>query len=960
MRNKLTIGIEATANRALSETHKVTKAQDRLSESVQKSKLKLREANKDIANVRSLETLNTNLGFTRGELEKTKLQLQEFSDKQKHKVGLNNRETASLQKHTQTIQELQSKQSKGIDLTEAQQRRLINSRAEYDRLTKKKNSYYQLTKREQKEVEKLKGKLDKLNRTERDQTKALGEVSKKLKVAGLDTNNLAKSRDIANRRAQKTAQLLERENRLLERQNKLQARRREAFSQIGESSKTGLQVGGAAVVAAGVASSKLAIDNEANFVDVAKTLNFTKTEQEIKEESRTGVKLQSYQTQDAQLLRLELNKIAQNMAGVNEADVMAIAAGGANGGIAKEDLAQYTRDTIMTATAWDMTAEEAAQKGMAIRNSFGYKDDDSTPNVDEARQSFMRMSNMINDVANNNGGVSGRDMLGVMSRSGALLTNSGFTEAGALGLAGSLLSKGSTEEEAATATKNISKALTAGFSATDAQKDVYQMIGLDADAVAESMQTDATGTLVEVLEGLKELDLHEQSAAIGELFGQEAAPHVQKLIKDTQILRKIQSDAANASNESVKSEYESIASTNKSKVEETTQSLSRLGIAIGDKLLPIAMPLVEGVGDIASELADFVNESDAAGTAIAGMVGAVGLLGAGFAAYKAFQGVKFARNLAGIASETVALRSANSATDKLTRSLNGYSNAANRTARSRRGEPAYRRQRSSGRSQRRTSRRSGRLSRLTDLIADFGVNDVADIDRGTRRRRGRKRGLIASGVGLLGLGASMPSFAGGLSSASDAIDSAADVAGAASDLAGGLHLEKLAPVAKAIKPLSIGLDAVSMVNAVSSGDTRAAFETGGGILGGMGGAAAGAALGTMIFPVVGTAIGGVIGGVLGDELGGGLGGMVANWFAPDIEDKTQAVAKAQSKEAKARQTPNVTFAPQITVEGGTTSKEDAQIMMQQMQQQLQQFAAEHGLTTKDDSLYQDLNHSLVS
>jgi TP901 family phage tail tape measure protein len=99
------------------------------------------------------------------------------------------------------------------------------------------------------------------------------------------------------------------------------------------------------------------VNNEANFVDVAKTLDFAG----------------GNRGQEAEAMRNQLNRLAVEMAGVNEADVMRIAAGGATGGIAKEDLLAYTKDTIMTATAWDMDAESAAENGMALRNSLGYK-----------------------------------------------------------------------------------------------------------------------------------------------------------------------------------------------------------------------------------------------------------------------------------------------------------------------------------------------------------------------------------------------------------------------------------------------------------------------------------------------------------------------------------------------------------------------------------------------------------
>ncbi|POC06845.1 phage tail tape measure protein, partial [Vibrio vulnificus] len=193
--------------------------------------------------------------------------------------------------------------------------------------------------------------------------------------------------DIANRRAEKSAQLLERENRLLARSNQLQQRKKEALASMPSASTAAV-----GITAAGVLAGRESMHNEASFVDVAKTLDFGD---------------QGYRSEDAQKLRRELNNIAVEMAGVNDTDVMKIAAGGANGGIAKEDLAAYTRDTIMTATAWDMTADESAQKGMALRNSLGYEQGEA------GQKQFMRMANMINDVANQNGGVSGNDLLGV-------------------------------------------------------------------------------------------------------------------------------------------------------------------------------------------------------------------------------------------------------------------------------------------------------------------------------------------------------------------------------------------------------------------------------------------------------------------------------------------------------------------------------------------------------------------
>nr|WP_275658860.1 phage tail tape measure protein [Vibrio brasiliensis] len=651
---------------------------------------------------------------------------------------------------------------------------------------------------------------------------------------------------------------------------------------------------GAGIGAGALLAGRQAVNNEANFVDVAKTLDFAG--------GNTG--------KEAQAMRNQLNQLAVQMAGVNEADVMRIAAGGATGGIAKEDLLAYTRDTIMTATAWDMSAEAAAEKGMALRNSLGYQEGEA------GRQQFLVMSNMINDVANKNGGVKARDLLGVMSRTGALMTNSGFSEQGALGLAGALLSKGASEEEAATASKNIASRLTAGFSATGAQQEIFAMLGTDALSVADGMQTDAMGTLMDVLNGISGLDATEQAAAIKELFGDEAAAHVQKLIKDTTKLKKIQSDAQKASMSSVEDEYNGIAATNKAKLEEAGQALNHLGIAIGDKLLPVIDPVVGLVADGAMAAAEFINQG---GIAVDVLLGLGAAAATGFAAYKAYQGFKAVRNLAGIAKESMALASASRATEKHTQALERQARASDRAARA--------------------TRRGGVSS------GSLGASG------GRRRRRRGKAGLIA---GALGLGASMfamPSFAAG------DVGMAADAVGAASDMADGIPLDKAAKMAKFIKPLALGIDAVSIGSSLMSGDTDAALETGGGVLGGIGGAALGATIGTMILPGIGTAIGGALGGIGGDAGGEWIASKVMGWFSSDtLPDKSKEIQAAQIKEAQAKQMPPLTFSPQIQISDVSDPKEAAALAMDQMQDLFRQFLQENGMDAGE--LTQDINHSL--
>ena len=950
MKKNISLGITADATGAVAEINKVSKAQGILEDATKAQAKALRETKKGISDVRSYDTLKTSLGFTRGEIEQTNTRLETLAKKQKQHVGLTEAETVSLKQHQNTQKSLNEKIAKNITLTVTEQNRLIKSTSEVERLTKKKTAYVKLTKKEQTEVEKLTVKLSSLNAKEKAQVRTLDELNGKLKKAGLNTNSLSMARSVANRRAEKAAQLLERENRLLARSAALQDRKRQALD-----SMPSAQMVGAGVLATAGFSARQSMNNEANFVDVAKNVEF-------KDDT------------DKAAFRRELNTLAVEMAGVSDADVMKIAAGGANGGIGRDKLGQYTEDTIKTATAWDMTAEEAASKGMALRNSMGYKDDPTTEG-DEGRDQFLIMSNMINDVANKNGGVSGKDLLGVMSRRGAQLTNAGFTEQGALALSGALLSKGAAEEEAATATAGITRALVAGENATGSQKEVYEKLGMDSESVAEGMQTDAMGTLTGVLDAINDLDAVEQSSTISKLFGEEAAPHVQKILKDTQTLKKIQGDALAAEKDyqkaktdpnavdSITAEYNNIASTNKAKFEETGKALNNLAIALGDRLMPMLDPVLGVTTDIAMGLADFVNDGGAAVDILLGIGAAVLTVGA---ANTAIKGMKAVKNIVGIGKETLALNAAAKATEKHTKALERQAAASERAARNGGARDSARRDSGRSRKPSRSRRRGGKLAalsgvgtnvlnRLSTIQSSESFQRVQSSTLETRAGSRRKKGMLGMGVGALSLLAA-PAFAGGVESVGgDALATAADTAGAAGDITGGLgKASKLANAAKFIRPLSLGLDALSLGSQVANGDAKGVAQTGGGILGGMGGAALGATIGSFILPGIGTAVGGAIGGMVGDGIGANIGESIFNWFSSDeLPDKTEEIKKVQEKQAIAKQAAPTTFAPVLTVEGTSDPQETAALTIDAMRAMFEQWQREQAA-----DIDQDIAHSL--
>ena len=103
-----------------------------------------------------------------------------------------------------------------------------------------------------------------------------------------------------------------------------------------------------------------------------------------------------------------------------------------------------------------------------------------------------------------------------MIKAAPRLSNSGFTEQEALSLANSLLLAGANKDDAARSAEDIASALNLVL-ASDDQGAAFGM-GMDATSVSTAM-TDAMGTLVKVLEGIKGLNKQDQFATVKTLFG---------------------------------------------------------------------------------------------------------------------------------------------------------------------------------------------------------------------------------------------------------------------------------------------------------------------------------------------------------------------------------------------------------------------------------------------------------
>src|SRR5690606_23964709 len=142
----------------------------------------------------------------------------------------------------------------------------------------------------------------------------------------------------------------------------------------------------------------------------------------------------------------------------------------------------------------------------------------------------------------------------------------------------------SSVEVAGTGFKNFLDALTAGEAATRTQTEIFDKIGIDAVELAEKMQTDAKGAIMDVLEALAKLDQAQQSAAARQLFGKESLESIGPLLNNLDILREnfaLVADEA-AFTGSMLKEYEDQVATTAKQWQLVQNNVKHLGRQLGE------------------------------------------------------------------------------------------------------------------------------------------------------------------------------------------------------------------------------------------------------------------------------------------------------------------------------------------------------------------------------------------
>lgn len=328
----------------------------------------------------------------------------------------------------------------------------------------------------------------------------------------------------------------------------------------GKAAKAMATATSAAITAITVDAAKKAIEFESTMADVAKVVDGLR--------DQNGAFTKSYYEMSDALLNMSKNipmtadALGQIMASAGQA------------GIASEDLAKFTETAAKMGVAFDTTAEQAGEWMATWRTALNL-----------SQTQVAALGDQLNYLGNTTS-ENALKLSEVVTRVGALGQTAGLSAGEVAALAASM--PGVTAEISATGIKSMMIAMTAGASATSKQAAVLQQLGFTVSDMANRMQTDAKGAIIDLLGAIKQLPAAEQTAALSQYFGKESVSSIAPLLKNLGYLQQQFAKVGDASaySGSMEAEYAVRADTTANKLQLMQNKLAVLQVQIGNKILP--------------------------------------------------------------------------------------------------------------------------------------------------------------------------------------------------------------------------------------------------------------------------------------------------------------------------------------------------------------------------------------
>ena len=298
-----------------------------------------------------------------------------------------------------------------------------------------------------------------------------------------------------------------------------------------------------------------------------------------------------------------------------------IAAAAGQAGIARQEITAFASDAAKMGIAFDTTADQAGSWMATWRESFHMAQDE-----------VIELADQINYLSNNSNATAA-DISDIVNRIGSLSEMAGLSVAQAAALGDVLLAGGTGAEISATAIKKLANTMTAGNAATKKQKEALASLGISATDLAERMQVDAQGAIMDLLGAINQLPAADRLPVLKNYFGEEASAAIGKLAQNTEGLQKAFDMVGNSAlyAGSMEGEFAARSDTTENKIQLAKNSLQRLSITIGDMFLPYIGQAADAAAKFLNKLTEFQPQIEAAfawimanGPEIATTVAAIG------------------------------------------------------------------------------------------------------------------------------------------------------------------------------------------------------------------------------------------------------------------------------------------------------------------------------------------------
>lgn len=319
---------------------------------------------------------------------------------------------------------------------------------------------------------------------------------------------------------------------------------------------------------------------------------------------------------EAELYYDKLAEITKNSP-LSQVEINEIAGALSQAGIKGNDIVEYTQKAQQMKVAFDMSTQQAGEFLAKTREQLGLGK--------EELFSYMDTINMMS----NRYPVTAEQLAEVSSRTAGFAKNINLAKESNMAFATSIMSTGVNAEQTSTVLNKMYAELAQGAN-TKAKASALQTLGINPSTIEKEMAQNAEGTILKVLERIKNANVADKTGLITDIFGSNASTinGVSTLTNNLDGLKQKLNEVKQGAqgNETVSAEYQERLATLSNQLKIAKNNLM-LGLAnLGVALAPTVKSLIEQITPLVEKFANWVKENPQLVGSIMKVVGVIAIL----------------------------------------------------------------------------------------------------------------------------------------------------------------------------------------------------------------------------------------------------------------------------------------------------------------------------------------------